>query len=259
MRHPKGTRTLSTANKALDVMESIAARQNGVRLTDLARDTGIPKSTLSRYLLTLERRNYISKDTSTGRYELGLKLFELGSAAVATHSVLEIALPVMRSLVDRFVETVSLGILDGGQVLYLEMLESPQAMRMSARVGSRHYAHSTSLGKAMLAFLPEEKLEEILWVHGLHAQTERTITTLEGLKEELKRVKERGYAIDEGENEPMARCVGAPILDRFGDVTAALSLAGPVHRFSDTKMTIMGQGLVAATSRISKRIGYSGG
>lgn len=250
---------VSTAEKTLDILESVASQKNGVRLTELSRETGVPKSTLLRYLMTLERRGYLSKDPLTGRYGLGLKLFQLGSMAVARHSLGEIALPQMHSLLDRFSETVNLGIMEGGQVLYLEILESPQAMRMSSRIGSRDYAHATSLGKAMLAFLPEEEVEEVVRVHGLPPRTEKTIATLEGLKEELGKVKERGYAIDDGENEPMARCVGVPIFNRFGEVAGALSLSGPAHRFSEAKIEAMGQALMEAASRISERMRYCNG
>jgi len=243
----------------MDILESVALQKNGVGLTELSREIGMPKSTLFRYLVTLERRGYVSRDRLTGRYELGLELFQLASMAVARHSVREMVLPLMHSLLDRFSETVNLGIMEGGEVLYLEILESPQAMKMSSRVGSRDYAHATSLGKAMLAFLPEGEVEEVVRVHGLPPRTERTITTLEGLKEELRKVKERGYALDDGENEPTARCVGAPIFNRFGEVAGALSLSGPAHRFSEARIEAMGQALMEATSRISERMRYCNG
>ena len=262
VRRNPGTRgkySLSTAEKTLDILESLASQKNGVGLAELSREIGMPKSTLFRYLATLERRGYVSKDGLTGRYELGFKLFQLGSMAVARHSVREMALPFMHSLLDQFSETVNLGIMESGEVLYLEILESPQAMRMSSRVGNREHAHATSLGKAMLAFMSEAEVEEIVRAPGLPPRTEKTITTLEGLKEELGRVRERGYAIDDEENEPMARCVGVPIFNRFGEVAGALSLAGPAHRFSEAKVESMGQALMEAASRISERMQYYSG
>lgn len=251
--------TISAVEKTMHILESLASEGAGATLAQLSTTLGMPKPTLFRYLTTLQEMGYVQKDPSTDGYTLGLKAFELGNLAMPQRTVREIALPEMHSLLDRFSETVNLGIMDRGQVLYLEILESPQAMKMSARVGSRDYAHATSLGKAMLAFMPDEEVETIVQVHGLPARTEKTITTFTEFRQELVSVRRRGYAIDTGENEPTARCVGAPIFDRFGQVAAAMSLSGPAHRLSDQQVEAVGRALTQAASRISQRIGYSEG
>lgn len=258
MADPPGNYTISSVQKAMHILQVLAFGESSASLAELSRAAGMPKPTVFRYLSTLEQLGYVRKDVHTGLYELGLRLFELGSKAIAKHTLREVALSEMHSLLDRFSETVNLAIMDAGQVLYLEILDSPQAMRMSARVGSRDCAHATSLGKAMLAFLPEEEVEQIARTVGFPSRTQRTIATLAELEEELARVRALGYAVDTGENEVTARCVGAPVFDRFGDVAGAISLSGPSHRFSEDQVEAAGKALVEAADRISQRMRYSG-
>lgn len=172
-------------------------------------------------------------------------------------SIHEIALPYMRELLDQFQETVNLGVLEGDEVVYIQILESPQAFKMSSRIGGRDPAHATALGKAILAFLPEEEVERIAHVTGLPKRTEKTISSLQRLREELVTIRQRGYAMDEGENEEGACCVGAPIFDHRGTVIAALSISGPCLHFSPEKVAEMGTALRRVTSQISQKMGCS--
>ncbi|MFB0546245.1 MAG: IclR family transcriptional regulator [Anaerolineae bacterium] len=248
--------SITAVEKALDVLETLGQQGRGLTLLELSNLLEIPKSTLFRYLLTLEARGYVEKDEANRKYELGLKAFELGSLAMARLTVREIALPLMHDLLDQFNETVNLAIRDQCDVLYIEILESPQAIKMASQVGKHDFIHATSLGKAILAFLPEEEVNSIAHTTGLPRRTENTITTLPELREELIRVRQRGYAIEDMENEYGARCVGAPIINRRGEAIAAMSIAGPADRFSKATMESMGDALLKATSQISQKLGY---
>jgi DNA-binding IclR family transcriptional regulator len=170
----------------------------------------------------------------------------------------QFALPFMRKLLETFRETVNLGVLYQGEVVYLQILESTRSMRMSAQPGQRNPVHCTALGKALIAYLPEADLQAIVALRGLPALTPRTITTLEQLQAELARVRSRGYAIDDIENEKGVRCVAAPIFNHQDEVIAAISLSGPADRMSYTQMEVMGKELLAGTRAISQRLGYRG-
>jgi IclR family acetate operon transcriptional repressor len=164
----------------------------------------------------------------------------------------------MHHLLDMFRETVNLAILEDGKVVYLEILEGTQSIRMAARPGQRDYAHSTAIGKAMLAHAPAAELEGIVGRYGLPSLTPSTITSLEQLQVELARVRKRGYSVDNIENERGVRCVGAPIFNHQGNGVAAISISGPADRISGSKIEMIGKELVNATRTISEQLGYRG-
>ncbi len=248
---------IAAVDKVLDILEFLGRNHQEFGLPELSRALRIPKATLFRYLYTLERRNYVRKNPENDKYALGLKILELSSNALDNLSVHEVALPYMRELQSRFEETVNLAVLEGDEVVYIEILESPRAFKMSSHVGGRELPHSTSLGKAMLAFLPEEAVKRLIKAKGLPRRTPHTICTEAQLWEELAAIRQRGYSIDDEENEIGARCVGVPILDRRGRPIAAISLSGPAFRFSPVEVEIMGDALREAAARISERIGFT--
>lgn len=246
---------IAAVDKALDILEFLGQQRKRTALPELGVTLGIPKATLFRYMVTLEGRGYVRKYPDDDNYALGFKVLDLASNALGNQTLHEVALPHMKELQERFQETVNLGVLDGCEIVYIEILESRRVFKMSSRVGGRDMAHTTSLGKAMLAFLPEEEAERIAQDSGLPKRTDSTIDSLPQLKKELAIIRQRGYALEEGENEEGARCVGAPILDRRGNVVAALSIAGPAFRSTAADVEQMGAALVAATRQISRVLG----
>lgn len=250
--------TLVVVDKALDVLEFLSRQREPAGLQELSQALDIPKATLFRYLFTLEQRGYVRKDAKDGAYTLGLRVLELADEALGRLTVHEAALPGMRELLYRFRETVNLGVHEGKEVVYVEILESPQSFKMSAHVGGRDYLHTTSIGKAILAFLPQKQVHRLLEETGLPARTQNSITSLPELEQELALTRERGYAIDNEENENGARCVGAPIFDRSGRVIAALSITGLAMRSSMAEIEEQGRALLEVTSEISSKMGYLG-
>jgi len=248
---------VASVDKALDILEFLSRQRRESGLRELSTSLNIPKATLFRYLVTLERRGYVRKNPENDKYGLGFKILELSNCVLGNMTVHEVALPYMQELLDRFKETVNLGVLEDNEVVYIEILESPRSFKMSSQVGGRDFPHATSIGKAMLAFLPEKKVDSIIDVTGLPKRTEKTITLLAQLKEELAMIRQRGYAMDNGENEEGARCVGAPIFDRRGDVIAAISISGPAFRSSGQETQEMGVAVLEVTAQISRKIGYS--
>ncbi len=244
--------TVEAVVRALDLLEAFQGGEE-LTLTEIAERVGLNKSRVFRLLHSLAVRGYVERSTDGIRYTLGVKIIE--RAACVRRDLRQLALPFMQRLHTQFNETVNLAILDRGEVLYIEMLESSHPFRMAAAVGSRSPWHSTALGKAMVSYLPEEERRPLLQAERLVQLTERTLTDRERLARELERVRRRGYAVDEGETEPGAACIGAPILNREGRPVAALSLSGPVERILVKRQEIA-VALVAACQELSRRMGF---
>lgn len=247
--------TVQVLAKALDLLD-LLARQGAMSLTQLCQELGQPKSSVFRYLVTLEEHGYVQRAQNGETYSLGLKLLELGRSVTNQFTVHEVALPFMRSLIEQFGETVNLAILEGGRVVYIEILEGTHSIRMAARPGQRDFAHSTAIGKAILAYSPPTEAENVVKRHGLPTRTPATITTLEGLRAELVVVRERGYSIDNIENEVGVRCVAVPIFNHLSQPIAAISVSGPADRVFGAKVELIGEALMDATRAISQQLGY---
>jgi DNA-binding IclR family transcriptional regulator len=247
--------TVNVLVKALDLLEVLSHRDS-LSLKELCELLEQPKSSVFRYLVTLEDRGYVRRLLNGDEYTLGLKLIELGRSVTTQFTVHEVAIPFMRGLQETFRETVNLAILEAGKVVYLEILEGTQSIRMAARPGQRDFAHSTAIGKAMLAHSSDSEVEAIINRHGLPALTPATITSIERLRAELAQVNEVGYAVDNVENETGVRCVGAPIFNHLGKAVAAISISGPADRLWGAQVEAIGKAIVAATQSISEQLGY---
>lgn len=226
----------------------------GARLTEVAQRCGLEKSTTHRLLAALVAEGLVDQDAESERYRLGLTLLELGMEVHRRLDLREEAIPVLRSLADRARETVHLGVARGHDVVYLEKVGSPHAFQMRSRVGERMPLHSTGIGKAILAFSEEGDLAAVL-AAPLEGRTPHTITVESELREELQRIRARGFSMDMEENEESIRCVGAPIFDHRLHVAGGISIAGPIFRFSEQRMAELGTYVVAAAQEISRRLG----
>ncbi len=246
--------SIAVVIRTLDLLEAIAESDTPVALTHLAHRIGATKSATYRILANLEGRGYVVKDSATTHYQLGLRLASLGQRALGTFDLRQAARATLEQLHQQFRETVNLGVFEQGEVIYIDMIESDQGLRMAARVGAKDHAHTTALGKAILAFLPDDVLEALLR-HPLAARTERSLTDPERLEAELTRIRELGVAEDLGENEPGARCFGAPIFDHSGAVVAAISVSGPESRVDDVRAAAIAAAVRDAAQQITERIG----
>ncbi|MDR7522593.1 MAG: IclR family transcriptional regulator [Armatimonadota bacterium] len=247
--------TVRVVDRALEVLELLRDAGRPLALHEISNRLGIVKSSGFRLLCTLERRGYVERADSNGGYRLGARLLSYRDASMTHRPLTEVALPHMHRLHEAFGETINLGVLRDGEVLYLEMLESPHSFRMAARIGTRSPMHSTALGKAIAAYLPAEEVEAIIRVRGLPALTPRTITSPAGFRRELARIKARGYSEDNGETEPEASCLGAPIFGASGEVVGAISLSGPTSRVRPIKAKAA-RALVEACAAISRGMGF---
>ena len=196
---------------------------------EIAQSSGLHKSTVHRLLSALKHHRLVERDTKTGRYCLGFKLFELGVKAVPNVNLLGHARNHLERLVFETGETAHLCVLVEHEILYLDKLESPKTIRMASSVGGRNPAFCSAVGKVLLAALPEAELDNLLRRHKLVPFTSNTIVTPAQFKAVLQQVRENGYAVDNEEREEGLRCIGAPIRDHTGEIIAAMSVAGPAY------------------------------
>ena len=234
----------------------------GISVGELSRKVGFPKGTTHRLLSSLAYFDFVRQDSGTKNYHLGFKLMELGNRLLNQIDFRTEARPFLVELADKTGETVHMVILDQDEVLYIDKVEStdlPSGLRMVSMLGSRLPAHCSSVGKVLLAWLPEKQLSELIEKKGLARRTENTITDHHQLRDHLKQIRESGYAIDNEENEIGIRCVGAPIRNQRGEVIAAISISVPAIRAkAELLETSLKDHVTAAALKISNKLGYQG-
>jgi IclR family KDG regulon transcriptional repressor len=248
---------LSSVQNAARLLKEFGSAEGSLGVTELARRLGLGKSTVHRLLATLTAERILEHDPATGTYRLGLMMWELG-ARVPVHRVLhDAATTVIEQLRNTTRETVQIAVRDGREVVYVERLESPHTLRIFGRIGHRNWAHCTSTGKVLLAFLPERQLEALLEGWRPERRTDATICALPQLRAELERVRAQGWAENIGESEAGAASVAAPVRNARGEVIAAVSVAGPVMRVNgDTLRRFFRASIIQAADAISDQLGY---
>ncbi|NOU96157.1 helix-turn-helix domain-containing protein [Paenibacillus sp. LMG 31456] len=247
--------TIQSIDKALDLIELLADR-GSLSLIELTELLNQPKSSTYRIVLTLENRGFISRSDEDGKYCLGYKQLLITKNLLERNNIRTAALPEMKKLSELFGDTVNLGVLLEGEIMYLEIIESIHALRMTDSVGSKSPFHATAMGKAILAYLPEKLIEQLLTQFGLPAITPQTITSKEIFHQELEKVRCCGYAIDDQEIVEGARCVASPIFGMFGHVYGAISVSGPMHRYSDDKIPELSRHVSTAAASVSLKLGH---
>lgn len=235
-RQEKGLATSKALSRGLRVIGLLAAHPAGLPLTEIASQVDIPKGTCHRLLQTLVADGYALQDDGSAHYRLTFKMLWTVSELLDGLELTQLVRPTLDKLSQETSETVHLALLDGNTPVYVSKIDSPNAIRMYSRVGKRMYLHSTGLGKAILAYLPEERVDAIINADGLPAQTTNTITEVDALKEELACIRARGYALDEEENEDGIHCIAAPVFDQEGAVVGAVSIAALKFRIDKAQL-----------------------
>lgn len=245
-----------TVLKALDVLECIAYSGQSLSAPEVAERCGLTRPTTYRLISTLAARGYVASGQD-GRYRLGTKMLSLSKRLIEHAQLPQLARPDLELLCQEAGESVHLGVLEDIEVLYVDKVESVSAARMYSVVGVRNPLHSTSLGKAILAFLPDSERSMLLSRINYTERTPSTITNREELEAHLKMVRDQGFAIDDVENEEGIRCVGVPVLGNAGLPIAAVSVSGPVVRMTPTRAQELAPALQETGRRISQKFGFA--
>ena len=202
--------------RAMTLLERLSLAPSGMNLTDLSQQLGMPAATTHRLLNTFEEMGYVEHDSILGHWFIGLKTFSVGNAFLNRRDFIATARPYMRRLVDECGETVNLGVIDDGEVVYVGQVQSPEMMRMIVKLGSRSPIHASGVGKTLLASMTQKGVSNILQRKGLARFTDRTIDNPTDLRHELSHIRKLGYALDDEEHAIGLRCIAATIFDENG-------------------------------------------
>ena len=253
-KRDKGTKTVVAALELLDVFSQ--DRQQ-VGLSDFVKLTGIPKANVLRHLTALESSGLVKQDMRTKKYQLGFKSLELAYLVNKQFNLRDIALPYLERLREKTNETVCLQIEDNGWGICIERLEPNNKLVYLPPIGSREYLHAGASRKVLLAFLPNERIDEII-AQGLAVVAANTVTDPAQLRRELAQIRQEGYAITEGEHVDGVTAISTPVRDRSGYIIASLSVVGPTFRVDEEKKKQHLKNLLETSEEFSAELGFKG-
>lgn len=244
----------SSVEKAFAVLEVLVRADADLSLGDVASRSALSKPTAHRLLQTLVRNGFV-RQTHERHYAVGFRMYRLAGATMARADHSEAIRPALSRLHEATPETVHLARFAGDEAVYVEKLEGRRPYRMASTIGMRLELHCTAIGKAVLAFLPEEHRQRLLESLELRRRTPHTHTSLRTLKEDLDAIAQRGYALDEEENEEGIRCVAAPVFDARGQVFGAVSVSAPTFHLSRADAIELARAVITATRDASLALG----
>jgi len=224
-----------------------------LNMTQISEQIGIHKSTVHRLLATLERRDFVRRDPETGIYRLGYRLLQMAYLSQEEIGVRQIALPFMRKLNEKYRETIDLAILDKDEVLFLDVIQSPQRVKLASSMGQRLPAFSTASGKAILAWIPESEALRILQSTNTSFRP-NAVPTSEAFLEDLRATRQRGYSVDCEGLETGIHAVGVPLFRADGKPIASLAIAGPAFRLECGKLQSIGEELVELAKELNNML-----
>jgi IclR family acetate operon transcriptional repressor len=241
--------------RGLSILDAFSGQRTDLGVNEIARSVRMHKSTVSRLCATLENAGYLERDQTTNRFHLGARIFQLAGSETPTRDLRLVARPVMLDLVETTRETATLGKREDLDIVTIDVVDGLNFVRMATRVGMRTQVHASAVAKAILAYTDDDEVDQIIGTGQMPKLTPNTITDPAVLKEHLAEVRARGYSIDMEEMEIGLRCVGAPIYDHLGLVSAGLSISGPRHHMTEEVMLRCGPMVRTAADKISARLG----
>jgi DNA-binding IclR family transcriptional regulator len=247
---------VQVVDRIFHILDLLAEAKGELGATVMAHQLGLHKSTVHRLMAVLERHRFVEKNHENAKYNLGWRLFELGTAAASRLGLHGLARPYLAALAKKTCETAHLGIMSHGEVISIVSVEADRSLRLPATVGRRSPVYCSSQGKAILAFSNPAAADEIIRAVDMKPHTRNTITKIARLQDELERIRKAGYAVDNEELEEGLRCIGAPIFDHAGDVVAAVSIAGPAYRVGGGQLPPLIDAVKATARQLSAALGY---
>jgi DNA-binding IclR family transcriptional regulator len=252
--------TVPAVQRAVDVLELLAGAHNGISLADLSRQTGFPKSSLFRILLTLEKASIVQLDRTRNIFTLGMKLIDWGNRALEKIDLKSVTHPHLVRMAHETRESYYVAILDEYEVIIVDRADTPEIWRMVARLGQRSPVHATASGQVLMAEASDEALQAAIQRTGLKRFTPQTITSMNRLKLRLKEIRKDGYVINDAEYKPDLCVIAVPLRDHHGKIAAALMTALQSERSRRNKQLVMSivELLKREADVISREIGYQG-
>ncbi len=250
---------IASVQRALDILNLFDKGHVELGNTEIAKLMDLPTGTAAGLIYTLRINHYLDQNPANRKYRLGLKLAERAAVLLDQLDLRKVAEPFLEELRDWCGESVNLAIRDGNEVVYIERMFGDQALGIRSELGRRGSLHSTALGKAICSYLPESEQQKLILSYDFFSVTPHTITDRDAFSKELRDIYQRGYAVDEQENELWGRCVGAPIINTFGYPIAAISISVPIQRFPEEHIEKYGRKLIDIANTISHQMGHVNG
>lgn len=257
MKQPSNpSQKVQVIDRAAEVLAVLSHHPDGLTLTELTQATGLHKATALRFLKSLEQNGFAEKEGSGKFWGLGPAIFEMASRASRRNDLRELARPVMEAISAELGETVQLAILVGNEIVYVEKIEPENlALKINTQIGSRRPIHCTALGKVICADMDWSRVRAMLDSAGMAAQTPQTITDPERFGEELRKVRESGYAVDDREYNNLVACAAAPVRNASG-IVAGLSVSSLGIAADSARFAALVDAIKAGAERLSEKLGY---
>ncbi|HEY2458915.1 MAG TPA: IclR family transcriptional regulator [Candidatus Acidoferrum sp.] len=247
---------ITSLQRGLRILQLLGQAGKGLPASEIAKLSGLPVSTVHRFLVNLEAGGFLNKD-ELNNYHLGVACVSLGQSAREQLDIRKVSLVHLEQLNRSTRETVHLTVRHKLTAVYIEKLDSPEPLRIHSRIGASVPLYCTAVGKIMLAYLNEEEQGSIVNQLELRRFTENTVGSIQELQAQLARVKKDGFACDMEEHEPHIRCIAAPIWDNTGAVNASLSVTGPAVRMSTARLREIASLVSEAGLKISRELGFA--
>jgi len=248
--------TINSILRACSILRCFSKEKGHFKVTELARQLQLDRSTTYRILLSLEKCGLVEKDEKTGEYSLGMAAFEIGNTYLRRMDFIQISKPVMADLALKAQETVHLAVLSDTEIVYVDKVDSPRTLGVMSKIGQRAPVYCTALGKTLLAHQPKDEISRIINEIKLKPFTKNTITSKKKLIEELQEIRKQGYSLDQREYEEDVECIGAPIRNYLGNTIAALSISGPQRKINTPQEKQYVSQVMEAAAQISSKMGY---
>jgi DNA-binding IclR family transcriptional regulator len=240
--------------RGLRILELLPKSRGGLTLSQLTRYLALPKSSVHCLLHTLQDSGYVYKDSESGKYRVSLRVCALANMALNSIGLREQAKPYLQNLAKAMRMTVHLAVLEQGACVLIEKVSPPDIARIATWTGKHLSLHCTAVGKALAAYLPEQQLDALIREQGLLRHNDNTICSPQRLKRELAVIRQRGYALDDEEEEINVRCLGAPILDEKGLAIAAISVVGTTIQVHDRNVDLLARQVIATANEIAQHL-----
>ena len=249
------TRTIQSLDRAINILELFRVNLKELSVTEISNELQINKSTVFGLINTLANRGYLHQNPNNQKYSLGLSLLELGELVQKSNIIADQARPFLQKLVDKYNETIHLAIEEKGEVIYIDKLEGQKTIYISSRIGSQNPMHCTGVGKCLLAFVSAKRREKLLeGFSELRKYTENTITDKNDLIKELDGIVQKGYSIDNEEFAVGLYCYSVPILNKFNEAVASVSISGPTSSIKNLSRSEIIKYMKEIANEISNRL-----